>query len=169
MTTFLIGLFVFLIVQRLAELVIAQSNRKWMLERGAIEKGEDHYFLFIALHALFFVSILIEASIRPYEANWIFYIAFPLFLILQGLRIWCITSLGRRWNTRVLVLPDEQPIQKGLYRYIRHPNYVIVFYELLIIPILFQAYLTAFIFPILHLLVLKVRIPVEEKALEERI
>ncbi|KHE69694.1 isoprenylcysteine carboxyl methyltransferase family protein [Halobacillus sp. BBL2006] len=168
MDKILIVLFIFLIVQRLGELVVAQSNRRWMLERGAREVGENHYFLFILLHSFFFVSIAIEFYLSSYQMTLIFFPALVAFLILQILRVWCIVTLGRRWNTRILVLPEELPIHKGLYRILKHPNYVIVFFELLIIPLLFQAYVTAIIFPFLHLLVLTVRIPAEEKALQER-
>ncbi|WLR49503.1 isoprenylcysteine carboxylmethyltransferase family protein [Halobacillus litoralis] len=98
-----------------------------------------------------------------------FYIALAGFFVLQVLRLVCIRTLGKRWNTRILVLPDEEPIRKGIYRFVKHPNYVIVFFELMIIPVLFHAYLTALIFPFLHLLVLTVRIPAEERALQERV
>lgn len=169
METFLIVLFLFLIVQRLGELVLAQSNRKWMLNKGAIETGEGHYFLFILLHALFFIGIWVEFIFTTYQWSSTFFIIFPAFVLLQIFRVWCILSLGRRWNTRILVLPGEKPIQKGLYRYFRHPNYIIVFLELMIIPLLFQAYISAFVFPLLHLLVLTVRVPAEERALNERV
>lgn len=169
MENLLIALYFFLVLQRLAELVIARSNRRWMIERGAQEIGENHYFLFIVLHSLFFVSIGLEFYLTSFQWNPLFYPALTVFLILQILRIWCIATLGRRWNTRILVLPDEEPISKGLYRIIKHPNYVIVFFELLAIPVLFHAYLTALIFPFLHLMVLRVRIPAEEKALQGRI
>ncbi|MGP4075276.1 isoprenylcysteine carboxyl methyltransferase family protein [Halobacillus sp. K22] len=169
MEGFLWILFAFLVIQRLGELGLARSNRKWMLNRGAIESGENHYILFIILHSLFFVSLLLEFTLTSYQhTSSIFYVSLSMFIVLQVLRIWCISSLGRRWNTRILVLPDEQPLKKGPYQFIPHPNYVIVFLELLFIPLLFQAYITALVFPFLHLLVLKVRIPAEEKALEER-
>ncbi|MGI8315308.1 isoprenylcysteine carboxyl methyltransferase family protein [Halobacillus mangrovi] len=169
MKILLIVLYLFLVFQRLGELVIARSNRRWMLERGAREVGENHYFLFIVLHSLFFVSIGMEFYFTSFQWNPLFYPALTAFFILQVLRIWCIATLGRRWNTRILVLPDEEPISKGLYRIIKHPNYVIVFFELLVIPVLFHAYYTALIFPFLHLMVLTVRIPAEEKALQERV
>ncbi|MCA1009418.1 isoprenylcysteine carboxyl methyltransferase family protein [Halobacillus halophilus] len=169
MEGFLWILFTFLVIQRLAELAVARSNRKWMLTRGAIESGENHYILFIVLHTLFFVSLFTEFAFTSYHYSRFFYLFLSIFILLQLLRIWCISSLGRRWNTRILVLPDEKPIIKGPYKYIPHPNYVIVFFELLFIPLLFQAYITAIVFPFLHLLVLMVRIPAEEKALEERV
>lgn len=162
-------IFSFLIFQRLGELALANRNRKWMLERGAKERGEGHYFLFIILHSLFFLSIMAEYIWTSYLFTPLFYVAFFVFIILQVLRVWCISTLGKRWNTRILVIPGEEPIRKGIYKYIRHPNYVIVFFELLVIPVLFHAYTTALVFPFLHLLVLTVRIPAEERALQERV
>lgn len=164
-----IGLFIFLVIQRLGELAIAQSNRRWMLERGGRETGEGHYFLFIVLHTLFFVSILIEYSVTAFSWTALSWIALTAFFILQLLRVWCLATLGRRWNTRIIVLPEEDPVRKGLYRFISHPNYIIVFFELLVIPVLFHAYISAVLFPLFHLLVLRVRIPAEERALKERV
>ncbi|ELK44177.1 MULTISPECIES: isoprenylcysteine carboxylmethyltransferase family protein [unclassified Halobacillus] len=161
---------IFLVVQRLAELQIADRNKEWMMERGAKEWGKGHYFLFLILHTLFFLSLLGDFLLTPApEPGPLFFTALLSFIVLQALRIWCIGTLGKRWNTRIIVLPDEEPINRGLYRYIKHPNYVIVFFELLVIPVLFQAYVTAFVFPFLHLLVLQVRIPAEERALRERV
>lgn len=169
MEIFLWMIFAFLIFQRLGELALANRNRKWMLERGAKEWGERHYFLFIILHSLFFLSVIVEYIWTPYLFTPFFYFAFGAFILLQILRVWCISTLGKRWNTRILVIPEEEPFRKGIYKYIRHPNYVIVFFELLVIPFLFHAYLTALVFPFLHLLVLAVRIPAEERALQERV
>lgn len=169
MEIFLWMILAFLISQRISELALAKRNRNWMLNRGAKEWGQGHYFLFILLHTFFFLSVIIEFLWTPYIFHPLFYAALTAFFILQVLRVWCISTLGRRWNTRILVLPDEVPIKKGIYKYIKHPNYVIVFFELLTIPILFHAYVTALVFPFLHLLVLTVRIPAEERALQERI
>ncbi|SFJ99281.1 methyltransferase [Halobacillus dabanensis] len=162
-------IFSFLIFQRLGELALANRNRKWMLERGAKERGEGHYFLFIILHSFFFLSIMAEYMWTSYLFTPVFYVALGAFILLQVLRVWCISTLGKRWNTRILIIPGEEPIRKGIYKYIRHPNYIIVFFELLVIPVLFHAYTTALVFPFLHLLVLAVRIPAEERALQERV
>ncbi|WP_079480005.1 isoprenylcysteine carboxyl methyltransferase family protein [Halobacillus salinus] len=164
----LIGLFSFLIFQRLSELAIAKSNKKWMLERGGREIGQEHYFLFILLHTLFFVSILVEFSLTDFSWSYVTWIALTFFSFLQLLRIYCIATLGRRWNTRIIIIPEEKPIQKGLYRFMSHPNYTIVFFELIAIPLLFHAYITAVIFPVFHLLILRIRIPAENRALKER-
>jgi methyltransferase len=92
---------------------------------------------------------------------------FILFFITQWFRIWCIRSLGRFWNTKILILPGAKLVSKGPYRFLKHPNYIIVGVEMVVIPILFHAYMTAIIFPILHLILLTVRLPVEEGALKQ--
>ncbi|WP_079530085.1 isoprenylcysteine carboxyl methyltransferase family protein [Halobacillus hunanensis] len=160
-------LFGLIVLQRLAELVIARSNKAWMLKRGGVEFESGHYPLFIGLHTLFFLAILVEWLAVDYEISWLFPIAFISFLILQLLRVWCITSLGKRWNTRIIVIPKEQLVSRGPYKYVKHPNYVVVFLELFFIPLMFHAYLTALIFPILHLFVLAIRIPAEERVLRK--
>ncbi|MFC7320650.1 isoprenylcysteine carboxyl methyltransferase family protein [Halobacillus campisalis] len=159
-------LFIFLVIQRVAELIVAHSNKKWMFSRGGVEVESRHYFLFIVLHVSFFSILLFEWFYFRGTDMWLSPVLIVTFVLLQILRIWCILSLGRRWNTKIIVIPNEHLVERGPYRYIKHPNYIIVFLELLIIPLLFQAYFTAIVFPLLHLLVLTVRIPAEERALE---
>ncbi|WP_245807722.1 isoprenylcysteine carboxyl methyltransferase family protein [Halobacillus massiliensis] len=158
-------LYLFIIAQRLLELAIAKYNEKWMIEQGAVKVECSHYFLFIILHSGFLFFIFIESFLLKNGALLLSPFLLAAFIILQLLRVWCITSLGRKWNTKIIVLPNSPLVAKGPYRYIKHPNYLIVFFELLIIPLLFQAYVTALLFPVLHFLVLKIRIPAEELAL----
>lgn len=168
--TFFYYLLSFLILQRLVELVIALNNERWMKERGGIEVGQAHYKWFIFLHASFFILLLLEYQYKLVFSEGIvpFYsLFFILFLLAQLGRIWCIYSLGRFWNTKIIVLPKVSLIKKGPYKYVKHPNYIIVFFELLCIPLVFGLYVTAFIFPFLHLVLLAVRVPVEEAALEQ--
>src|SRR5690625_2764138 len=162
-------LFLLIITQRLIELRIAGRNEKWMKERGAIEIGKEHYKWFIIIHSLFFFSILIEVTLRDVSALQLNYVLFTLFLLTQIARIWCIRSLGKYWNTKIIVLPGSSLVEKGPYKYVKHPNYIIVGAELFIVPLLFGAYITAVIFPILHILLLRIRIPCEEKALNKAI
>lgn len=158
-------LYLCIIMQRLIELVIAKSNENWMKKRGGIETGQEHYKWFVIVHCLFFVAIYLEAWLFGREDFSVNYILLSIFLLTQFLRAWCIVSLGRFWNTKIIVLPRVALIRKGPYKYVKHPNYIIVGIELLVIPLLFGAYLTAVIFPIIHLVLLKIRIPNEEKAL----
>ncbi|WP_163969820.1 isoprenylcysteine carboxyl methyltransferase family protein [Oceanobacillus halotolerans] len=158
-------LFTIVILQRLMELRIAKRNEQWMKERGALELGAQHYKWFVLVHSIFFLSILLEVMLRnPINASVNYYLL-AIFVLTQLLRIWCIQSLGRFWNTKIIVLPKFTPITRGPYKYVKHPNYIIVAIELFIIPLLFGAYITAIIFPILHGLLLTIRIPTEEKAL----
>jgi methyltransferase len=155
----------FIICQRLFEMKIAKRNERWMLARGGIRVGEAHYKWFLMLHTLFFISIMLEAGLYREETFSLNMILLAVFISAQLARIWCIASLGRFWNTKIIVLPRVALIRKGPYKYVKHPNYIIVAIELFIIPLLFGAYLTAILFPLLHLLLLKIRIPLEERAL----
>lgn len=163
-------LIIFIIGQRLIELIIAHRNEKWMLERGGIEIGNEHYKLFILLHLMFFIVLIYEVQFVLTSKSILFnFYFFILFILAQIGRVWCIVSLGKFWNTKIIVLPKVVLIKKGPYKYMKHPNYVIVFVELFTIPAMFGAYMTAAIFPILHLLLLMIRIPAEEKGLGRRV
>jgi methyltransferase len=137
-----------------------------MLAKGAYEVGASHYPLMIMLHVSFFISFLVEVMyfksiFTPY------YGLLLVFLLLQLLRVWCLVSLGTFWNTKIIILPGSNVVVKGPYSYIRHPNYLVVCLEILVLPLMFQAYMTAISFTILNLIMLSVRIPIEEKALKE--
>ncbi|GAA0444529.1 alkylpyrone methyltransferase [Lentibacillus halophilus] len=151
--------------QRLGELYIAKRNEIWMKSLGGIEKGEKHYKWFVVLHCLFFISVITEASLNSQTNAQFNYFLLGLFLLTQVGRIWCIHTLGRFWNTKIIVLPGVSVIKKGPYRHVKHPNYIIVAVELCVIPLLFGAVLTAFLFPFFHFLLLRARLPHEEKAL----
>ncbi|WP_138417055.1 isoprenylcysteine carboxyl methyltransferase family protein [Aquibacillus sediminis] len=154
-------LFAFLVLQRLIELVIAKRNEQWMYQKGAYEVGKDHYKWFILVHSLFFLALLVEGDFQQSFSP----VLFGLFLVTQLLRIWCLVSLGKFWNTKIIILPGARLVEKGPYRFMKHPNYVVVAIELFIIPIMFHAYVLAIIFPLLHLILLTKRIPVENKVL----
>ena len=160
----------FIICQRLVELYIAHKNEKWMLARGGIEVGNEHYKLFILLHVTFFIILIYEVHniVTAQSVAFNIYFFF-LFVIAQIGRVWCIVSLGKFWNTKIIVLPKVVMIKKGPYKYMKHPNYLIVFVELFTIPAMFGAYITAILFPILHLLLLTIRIPAEDRALGRRV
>lgn len=160
-------LLILIIFQRLIELRIAKRNEKWMKERGGIEKGEKHYKLFILLHTLFFFSIIFEAMLYDAPELTLNYVLFTIFILTQLVRIWCIRTLGRFWNTKIIISTAFSLVKEGPYKYLKHPNYIIVGIELFVIPLLFGAYLTAIVFPLLHILILTIRIPYEEKALAE--
>ncbi|MCL7747618.1 isoprenylcysteine carboxyl methyltransferase family protein [Halalkalibacter alkaliphilus] len=166
----MLAIYVFIlvvVVQRVVEVVIANRNAKWIKSQGGYEVGKDHYKQIVALHTMFFVSLLIEVSVI--DRSFVLWSVIPLlvFLLAQMGRVWALSSLGRFWNTRIMVLPGAKVIAKGPYRYLRHPNYVIVVTEIACLPLIFQAYWTAIAFTIINAFVLSVRIKMEEAALEE--
>ncbi|GGH87652.1 methyltransferase [Pullulanibacillus pueri] len=167
MTLFVI-LLAFVIAQRIVELGIAKRNEKILKRKGAYEVGEEHYKWIILLHVLFFASLILEVFIRqPQLTPWSI-LPFTFFVIAQGLRAWALLSLGHFWNTKIIVLPGADVISKGPYKYLRHPNYIVVGLEMLTLPLIFEAYITMILFSLLNgLIILKVRIPDEEKALME--
>ncbi|MFP3917669.1 isoprenylcysteine carboxylmethyltransferase family protein [Lysinibacillus telephonicus] len=158
---------ILVILQRIIEVIIAKRNEKKMLLKGAYEVGASHYPYMIAMHISFFLCLIAEVVLFNRGISPLFLWLFILFLIVQALRIWCLVSLGSFWNTKIIILPGSHVVKKGPYLFIRHPNYTIVSIEILLIPLMFQAYITAFCFTILNILMLSVRIPLEEKALME--
>jgi len=155
------------ILQRLIELVIAKRNEKWMRSQGAFEAGAGHYPFMVAMHMAFFISLLTEVMVYDQLLSRLWIPLLTVFLVAQVMRIWCLASLGKFWNTKIIILPGADVVRKGPYTFIRHPNYLIVTTELLVLPLLFGAYFTAIIFSLLNLRMLSVRIPAEEQALKE--
>lgn len=155
------------ILQRLIELLVARRNEKWMKSQGAFEAGSTHYPFMVGMHILFFISLILEVLFFQRQLSSIWPVLLTIFLMTQILRIWCLASLGRFWNTKIIVLPNAQVVRKGPYKWIRHPNYIIVATELLVLPLLFNAFFTAVLFTLLNCWMMTVRIPTEEKALKE--
>lgn len=159
---------IFLVIaQRLTEVFIAKRNEKWMLSQGAYEVGTSHYPYMIALHSSFFLFLIVEVVTNNSSLSPLFPLFFILFIAVQALRIWCLRSLGPFWNTKIIILPGAEVVKKGPYVYFRHPNYAVVCLEIVLLPLMFQAYFTAFCFTLLNITMLSVRIPIEEKALRE--
>ena len=158
---------IILVLQRFVELIIAKRNEKWILEKGGKEFGREHYPLMVLHHTLFFLTLLIESFVKGYPLSPLWPIILVFLLLTQLLRYWAIQSLGPYWNTRIMVLPGAEPVVKGPYKYFCHPNYLAVILEFVLIPLLFNAFLTCILFSILNALLLKYRISLEEKALIE--
>ncbi|WP_017729212.1 isoprenylcysteine carboxyl methyltransferase family protein [Halalkalibacterium ligniniphilum] len=155
------------IAQRMVEVIIAHYNARWIKERGGYEAGREHYKYMVALHFLFFLSLIVEVNISERIVTPWMLLPFSLFLVAQIGRIWALVSLGRFWNTRIMILPGAELVARGPYRYLRHPNYVIVMIEFLMLPLMFGAFVTMFVFSILNGVMLFVRVKEEEKALQE--
>jgi len=157
----------FIVVQRLVELLLARRNERYMKRRGALEFGREHYKYIVLLHMLFFVLIVAEVTFLKRTPSPMWPALLVLFIGTQLLRAWAITSLGVYWNTKILVLPHSKLSPKGPYKFMRHPNYIVVMLEFWIVPLFFQAYITAVVCSVLNVFVLSVRIREEERALQE--
>lgn len=166
---FFIIIYIGVIIQRLLELRLAKRNERALKAKGAIEYGAEHYKWIVLLHSMFLASLGLEVAVRrPSLTSWDI-APLTIFILCQICRIWVLTSLRSYWNTKIMVLPGAEVVIKGPYRYLRHPNYLIVALEILALPLIFQAYFTAVVFSVLNAsLLLGVRIPAEEQALRER-
>lgn len=155
-----------LLLERLLELRIARRNTDLLRSQGGQEYGASHYPLIVALHTGFFVSMVLEEIIRRPElqANWPWMAA--LFALTQLGRLWTLTTLGSRWTTRVIIVPHERLQHRGPYRFLAHPNYLIVALEILTVPLIFGLYWTATLFSVLNAaILLLIRIPLENRVL----
>ena len=153
-------------LERVAELVVSTRNAAWSFARGGVEYGRGHYPVMVALHSGFLVAMLVEAWLRrPDVPAVLAWSMLALVLASQALRWWCIGTLGRRWNTRVIVVPGLAPVTSGPYRLLRHPNYVAVVVEGVALPLVHSAWFTAVLFTVANAVLLTVRIRVEDAAL----
>ena len=154
-------------VERLAELRLSLRHARWAVDRGGVETGQGHYPWMVLLHTGLLVGCLVEVVVadRPFLPG----LGWPmlaLVLLAQGLRWWCIGTLGERWSTRVIVVPGLPLVQRGPYSVLRHPNYVAVVVEGFALPLVHTAWVTAVVFSVLNGWLLTVRIRCEQRALD---
>jgi methyltransferase len=149
----------FLVVQRLGELALGYWNTLRLRAQGGIEFGAAHYPLIVALHAGWLLGLWLLGHDRPVDRGWLVF-----FIALQAARVWVIGSLGRRWTTRVIVLPGGQTVAHGPYRWLRHPNYLIVILEIAVVPLALGLPFFALIFMVANMGLLARRIHVENGA-----
>jgi methyltransferase len=149
-------------LQRLGELVLARRNTRRLRARGAVEIGAGHYPMIVALHAVWLAGLWLLAWDRPADVFWL-----TVFIILQGLRLWVIATLGDRWTTRIIILAGAPLVRRGPYRFVSHPNYIVVASEIAVLPLVFGLWTYALVFFALNAAVLWVRIGVEARALRE--
>ena len=153
-------------LERVAELVVSTRNAAWSREHGGIETGAGHYPFMVVLHTGLLVGALLEAWLRrPDVPSLLAWSMLALVLASQALRWWCISTLGRRWNTRVIVVPGLAPVGGGPYAVLKHPNYVAVVVEGFALPLVHDAWITALVFTVLNAGLLTVRIRAEDAAL----
>lgn len=146
--------------QRLGELLLARRNTEALKRNGAIEIGAGHYPVMVAFHAMWLAGLWFFAWGAAVNLIWL-----AVFIALQAARGWVISSLGPRWTTRIIVVPGEQLVRKGPYRFIRHPNYLVVAGEIFVLPMVFGLWTYAILFSLAHFAVLAWRIKTEETAL----
>lgn len=153
-------------VERVAELVVSKRNLRWSAEQGGVEFGRGHYPFMVVLHVGLLVGALVEVWVWPTPMiAWLFWTMLALVIASQALRWWCISTLGRRWNTRIVIVPGLPRVTGGPYRYLSHPNYVAVIIEGFALPMVGFAWVTAIMFTVLNLPLLAVRIRAENAAL----
>ncbi len=147
-------------LQRLGELALARYNAGKLLARGAIEVGANHYPLVVTVHAAWLIALWVWG--RDQAVN---LAALSVFIVLQGLRVWIVATLGRRWTTRIIVMPGQKLVASGPYRYFSHPNYAVVAAEIMVLPLALHLTWLALIFTALNAAVLVIRIRSEARAL----
>ena len=155
-------LLLFVTLQRGAELVYARSNERRLRAAGAVEVGAAHYPLIVSLHAAWLLTLWLTGWNRELQPAWT-----ALYLVLQLGRVWVLATLGRRWSTRVFVIPGETLVARGPFRFVRHPNYLVVACEIIVLPLALGLPWLALVFGAANLAVLWWRIRVEGSALTE--
>ena len=147
-------------LQRLGELWLSNRNTRRLLTRGAHEVGASHYPFIVLVHAMWLASLWWLAPGRPIDGFWL-----AMFVLLQLARIWVVATLGPRWTTRIIVLPGAPLVRAGPYRFVNHPNYLIVIGEIAALPLAFGLWPVALVFTLLNAAVLGFRIAEENRAL----
>jgi methyltransferase len=157
---FNIAILALVTLERLGELWLANRNTRRLLSEGAREHGARHYPLIVALHASWLLTLWWLAPRQPIEPLWL-----ALFFLIEIGRLWVLASLGERWTTRIIVLPDAPLVRRGPYRFVDHPNYVVVTAEILVLPLAFGLWRTALVFSAVNAILLTIRIHTEDRAL----
>lgn len=155
-----VALLLFVTAQRAAELVWARLNTRRLLSEGAREEGAGHYPWLVAFHASWLAGLWIFGAGRELDVFWV-----GVFVGLQLFRVWVLATLGRRWTTRILVRPGERLVRRGPYRFLSHPNYVLVASEIAVLPLALGLVAYAILGSCIHAALLAIRIDAENRAL----
>ena len=147
-------------LQRLGELWLSNRNTRRLLSQGGREHASGHYPLIVAVHALWLATLWWFGLGRPVDPFWL-----VMFVIVEIARVWVLASLGPRWTTRIIVLPEAPLVRRGPYRLVDHPNYVVVVAEIAVLPLVFGLWPVALVFSALNAAVLAIRIRAENAAL----
>ena len=155
-----VAILAFVTLQRLVELPLAAGNTKRLLAAGGYEVGAAHFPLIVATHAAWIAALWWLAPGKP--ANLAF---LALFVLIEIGRIWVLRTLGSRWTTRIIVVPGEKLVAAGPYRFVNHPNYLVVMGEIAVLPLVFGLWEITLLFSLLNAAVLTLRIHAENRAL----
>jgi methyltransferase len=155
-----VALLIFVTLQRFAELLVSQANAKRLLAAGGHEVGAGHYPLIVAVHVAWLVTLWLLAPGRPIQLPFLI-----TFALIEACRVWVLWTLGRRWTTRIIVVPGETLVASGPYRFVNHPNYLVVIGEIAVLPLMFGLWQVALDFLLLNAIVLTIRIRAENQAL----
>jgi methyltransferase len=155
-----VAVLAFVTIERLGELWLSRRNTARLLANGAREFAPGHYPLIVALHAVWLASLWWLALLRPVHPVWL-----VLFFATELARVWVIATLGHRWTTRIIVIPDAPLVSRGPYRFTDHPNYLVVIAEIFLLPLVFGLWRLALIFTLLNGIILTIRIRAEDRAL----
>ena len=147
-------------IERLAEVPLAARNTRRLVTQGAREHASGHYPLIVALHVTWLAALWWLAPSQPVNGAWL-----SLFVLVEIGRAWVLITLGPRWTTRIIVLPGAPLVRRGPYRFVDHPNYLIVACEILVLPLVFGLVRTAILFTLLNSALLAIRIREENRAL----
>jgi methyltransferase len=150
----------FVTLQRLVELPIARANTARLLAQGGREVAPGHYPLIVAMHAAWLAALWWWGHDGPVHGGWL-----ALFAVIELGRVWVLRTLGPRWTTRIIVIPGEQLVARGPYKFVNHPNYLVVVAELAVLPLVFGLWQVALVFSLLNAVILRVRIRAENAAL----
>ena len=156
-----IALLAFVTLQRLVELPIARANTARLVAAGGLEVAPRHYPLIVALHAAWLATLWWLAPGLPLHFGFL-----ALFALVEMARVWVLRTLGPRWTTRIILVPGEQLVARGPYRFVDHPNYLVVAAEIAVLPMVFGLWQVALVFSILNAAILAVRVRAENRALE---
>ncbi len=160
-------LFIVLVgLERLVELAVSRRNANWSFARGGREFGQGHYPVMVAMHSALLLSCMAEVAFahRPFIPA----LGWPMVAVVAAstvVRWWCVATLGKHWNPRLIIVPGAELVRSGPYRWIHHPNYTAVAVEVAALPLVHSAWLTAIVFTIANAAVLRVRITAENLAL----
>ena len=147
-------------LQRAGELWLSNRNTRRLLAQGAVEHGCKHYPWIVAVHVFWLAVLWVVGPGQPVSLVWL-----GVYILLQAARIWVLATLGPRWTTRIIVLPGKPLVKRGPYRFVDHPNYIVVVGEIAVLPLVFGFWDLAIIFSLLNAAVLSVRIREENRAL----